>query len=57
MSLNWKQAQQKAALTARWAITMANLLQQLYIFYETSGGDASPLSLAFVTVKPSNLRI
>lgn len=49
MSVNWKKAQQKAALTARWAVTMAKVRirrvasrtrWQLITFYGMSGGES-----------------
>lgn len=47
--MNWKNAQQKAALTARWAVTMAKVRirrvasrtrWQLVTFYGKSGGES-----------------
>jgi hypothetical protein len=49
MSVNWKNAQKKAALTARWAVTMAKVRirrvasrtrWQLVTFYGKSGGES-----------------
>jgi hypothetical protein len=49
MSMHWKNAQQKAALTARWAVTMAKVRirriasrtrWQLVTFYGKSGGES-----------------
>jgi hypothetical protein len=49
MLVNWKDAQQKAALTARWAVTMAKVRirrvvsrtrWQLVTFYGKSGGES-----------------
>ena len=49
MPVNWKEAQQKAALTARWAVTMAKVRirrvvlrtrWQLVTFYGKSGGES-----------------
>ena len=49
MSVNWKNAQQKAALTARWAVTMVKVRirrvasrtrWQLVTFYGKSGGES-----------------
>jgi hypothetical protein len=49
MPVNWKDAQQKAALTARWAVTMAKVRirrvasrtrWQLVTFYGKSGGES-----------------
>src|SRR5947207_12097734 len=49
MSVNWKEAQQKAALTARWAVTMTKVRirrvasrtrWQLVTFYGKSGGES-----------------
>src|SRR5207248_7660576 len=49
MLVNWKNAQQKAALTARWAVTMAKVRirrvasrtrWQLVTFYGKSGGES-----------------
>src|SRR5438045_2588038 len=49
MSVNWKDAQQKAVLTARWAVTMAKVRirrvasrtrWQLVTFYGKSGGES-----------------
>jgi hypothetical protein len=49
MLVNWKEAQQKAALTARWAVTMVKVRirrvasrtrWQLVTFYGKSGGES-----------------
>src|SRR5687767_341327 len=49
MSVNWKRAQRKAAITARWAVTMtkvrirrvlARTRWQLVTFYGVSGGES-----------------
>lgn len=49
MAMNWKEAQQKAALTARWAVTMTKVRirrvvsrtrWQLVTFYGKSGGES-----------------
>jgi len=49
MLVDWKNAQQKAALTARWAVTMANVRirqvasrtrWQVVTFYGKSGGES-----------------
>jgi hypothetical protein len=49
MSVNWKNAQQKAALSARWAVTMVKVRirrvasrtrWQLVTFYGKSGGES-----------------
>ena len=49
MPVNWKDAQQKAALTARWAVTMAKVRirrvasrtrWRLVTFYGKSGGES-----------------
>jgi hypothetical protein len=49
MLVNWKNAQQKAALTARWAVTMVKVRirrvasrtrWQLVTFYGKSGGES-----------------
>ena len=49
MSVNWKNAQEKAARTARWAVTMAKVRirrvvsrtrWQLVTFYGKSGGES-----------------
>ena len=49
MPVNWKDAQQKAALTARWAVTMAKVRirrvasrtrWQLVTFYGKAGGES-----------------
>src|SRR5436190_20702392 len=49
MPVNWKNAQQKAALTARWAVTMVKVRirevasrtrWQLVTFYGKSGGES-----------------